>query len=168
MSGRRHSGRYGSSVDIQVWLATGIAVIAACIAAWQAYEARKARKDTVKYAQESAEAATRSADAAERALVLQEAQMEAAKPLKVAWRVEHTRNRGYRLRNIGTDPATGVTAEDPRGPGLARQLPENASIQANAAVEILLLVAGEYPDPSELLVRWDGVERPVVVPVPPG
>lgn len=161
--------------DVPAWVGGAVAVISAGVATWQASEARKARKESAKWAEDSATASTRSADAAdrsadiaERSLALQEAAARAAEPSKVAWRVEHVANQMFRLRNVGTDRATGVRVQDRRADGqLSRELPDGADIGANQAHKFVLLTVAEYPTPAEVWITRDGASEPVAVPVPP-
>lgn len=144
--------------DAPAWFGGGVAVIAALYAARQAREARRSRES-------SEAAANRSNEIAARQLELAEAAAKAAEPPKVKWRIEHVANLQFRLRNIGADTATGVTAEDRRPDGLARDLPQGVEIRSYESHAFLLLEVAEYPTPSEVWVRWDGEAEPVAVPV---
>lgn len=162
--------------DVPAWVGGAVAVISAGVATWQASEARKARKESARWAEDSANASVRSADAAERSLALQEAAARAAEPVKVAWRIDLVRNLMYRLRNIGTETATGVTVEDRRGGShlsslpspnpLARNLPEGVDIRANQAHDFVLIPVAEYPLPTEVWIRWDGQPEAIAVAIP--
>lgn len=152
--------------DAAAWTSAVIAVIAAGISIWQAAGARKARVETVKYAKDSAEAAKRSADAEERSVALQEAAARAAEPPKVAWRVEHVRNQAYRLQNIGTDLASGVTGEVRPDNGLAINLPAGVDLRPWQSHEFVLMNTAELTTPSEVWVTWNGASGAVAVPIP--
>lgn len=120
----------------------------------------------------SAEATVRSANAAEKAVAIQQLSLEAKAPQPdqpdVDWAVERPSKNRFVLRNTGRDIATGVTVEPDQFQGFGRQLPEGAAIRPGASVEFLVFSAWGHPVPNEVYVQWDGNEYdPKPVPIPP-
>ncbi|MFG2933666.1 hypothetical protein [Streptomyces achromogenes] len=130
----------------------------------------KARGDGRK----SAEAAVRSADAAEAALTEQrreaeerrQAEIEAARP-RPDLVVEHTGEHRYRLCNYGTGPASKVTVLEQDLPPFVRELPVDIDLAPGEAHEFFMRATMGGPVPPQIYVTWDGQESPVPLRVPP-
>ncbi|MFA3872633.1 hypothetical protein ABS735_02865 [Streptomyces sp. MMCC 100] len=141
---------------------------AAFVVALAAVEiSRRARKD----GKRSADAAVRSATAAEQTLADQRrdaaerraAEAEAARP-RVRLRIEHMSKHSYRLRNWGGAAATNISNVEPCG--AVDEWPDSLSLQPGEAHRFM--ISGDYDnlEPTEICVTWDGQEDPVVLPVP--
>lgn len=113
-------------------------------------------------ADKAAQEAQRSAEAAEEANRIAARALELAEPPAVAWQIEPRPYGGYNLRNIGTQTATGVTADASRVSARRHSLPTNATVPAGDAVRFGL----SHP-PTALYVTWDGQAEPVAVAIPP-
>lgn len=163
--------RYGQLMGIQIgdiatWASAVVALGGSAFAVW---ESRKSRKSNDKWQQINAEAAVRSANAAEQALALQQASLPPIDPATkpdVAWDLERPGKTRFVLRNIGTDIATGVTIDPEQFKGFARQLPTNAAVRPGASVEFLVFTAMGAPLPNEVWVSWDGIDEPIAIPIP--
>jgi hypothetical protein len=146
--------------------------------------ARRWGRLTAEAAKRSAEAAERANLISQRALDLQELRQsfdlstpsnsataavqgespDSAARQDVQWVVEHPVKNRYVLRNIGTTVAEGVHVEEMDT--IARQLPDDAVVQPGASAEFLLLGGWGKPVPNEVWVRWKGQDRPVAVALP--
>ena len=141
-------------------------MISAGIATWQASKARKARKETAQSAVISADAARRSADAAEKSVALQEAQARAAEPPKFEWRILHKSGQTYFLLNTGTETATGVIGMV-RPAEAAHGLPNGAVLAPRQRHPFSLeWSAHRTQSVTEVWLRWDGQTDEVAVPIP--
>jgi hypothetical protein len=160
--------------DMATWATAVIAAIAIVFSYLAHREARTSRKSNDKWQQTNAEAAVRSANAAEQALTLQ---MQATKqvtgpapsaqtPTEITWRLERPQKNRFVLRNTGSGMATGVTIDPDQFGGFARQLPKGVAVRKGASTEFLVLTANGHPHPNEIWVTWDGVDEPVALPVP--
>lgn len=146
---------------------------------WQRRNSGLSERTTIA-TEQAAEAAIRSANAAEKAAALSESPMltraseststgarEAPKKQDVRWKIEHVRDALWMLRNVGSVTATGVTADESAFDGVARQLPNDAAVRPGASVEFLLIEVWGSTMPHELWLTWDGEDEPVAVPIPP-
>lgn len=162
--------------DVAAWVAIVVS-IGAWVVAWRGLKwqrrAALATEKATEAAIRSANAAEKSAALSERAAELQEVQVSEIrraprkKPGDIAWKIEYDHGARYRLRNVGTRTATGVTADPEPFGGLARYLPEDAAVRAGESLEFLLIPVGQMTTPGELWLTWDGQEEPVAVPIPP-
>ncbi|MFF0532737.1 hypothetical protein ACFYT3_30720 [Nocardia amikacinitolerans] len=109
----------------------------------------------------AAQEAKRSADAAEESNRIAERALAMSEPPAVAWRVEHIRNSGYHLRNVGTQAATGVTVDLSRLDTSHRDLPNGSTIAAGDTARFILTNA-----PGALYLTWDGQPEPIAVAMP--
>jgi type II secretory pathway pseudopilin PulG len=155
--------------DLATWSAAVIAAIAIVFSYLAHREARASRKSNDKWQAINAEAAVRSANAAEQALALQQASTEPITPTPhadVEWELERPGKGRFVLRNTGNDVATGVTIDPDQFQGFARQLPKDAAVRPRASVEFLASPSMGFRIPNEVWVSWDGVNQPVAVPIP--
>ncbi|MGX1703316.1 hypothetical protein [Microbacterium sp. NPDC055357] len=97
------------------WIATGIAVVAALIAGWQAWEARRARLDARSSASEAQDHEARAVAASERiaaAIEEQNAQERAERErYRTPWSMVSTREKSSRVYKFtlgGDEPVTDV------------------------------------------------------------
>lgn len=121
----------------------------------------------LKWQKVAAQAAVRSANAAEKAAALTELPpTETATVRDVKWRVERLGKQLYALRNIGADTATGVTATQGEVDAIVRQLPEDTAIRAKASHEFMVIPTWQTSTLREIWVTWDGQAEPVAVPMP--
>jgi hypothetical protein len=91
-----------------------------------------------------------------------------APPPAVDWRLERDPTDGFRLRNIGTEAATGVRlvmTQFKEGQVVTGW--ENAVVAAGASVRVSIYRNFQEPAVSELPVLWDGRSTPQYVAVPP-
>lgn len=117
-------------------------------------------------ANRSADASVRSADAAERQAVAAEA-MVPPPPPKVAWQVSKLGESDYALRNVGTDAAENVTIEAvDNPPGRIQITPDPVRVLPGATIRAFLPGGAEMEPVDELIVSWDGLPAPEVVPLP--
>lgn len=130
-------------------------------------------KRTTLATEKAAEAAVRSANAAEKSAALSSSMADNHKEIAnanhrpdVSWKVEHVAGSRFILRNMGSETATGVTADEAPFGGLARQLPKDAAVRAKEAWEFLLIQVAQAPTPHELWLTWNGQEEQVAVPIP--
>lgn len=162
------------------WAAVGVAIVSAGIAAWQAYEARKARTDA-----ENAEAtAKKHADAAASTATQTQRIAEAIEQMAAAsgddWSIEWIDHLTFRLRN-GTDLAFddfAVIVERPGGDELELSGPGASplSVPPHGAVivEFLPPTIAEPADPAMVVIRPRDLEidfdaeLPTRPPVPRG
>ncbi|GAA2474626.1 hypothetical protein GCM10023100_53110 [Actinocorallia cavernae] len=116
----------------------------------------------------SADAAERSALAAEAALARQvQAEEEAARP-RVALLLEHAGGDAYRLCNEGTAPARNIVFQDEELPAVFRlRNTGEVSLNQGEAIELLMTGSMGAPIPPQLFTRWDGQGEWVPVRVPP-
>lgn len=146
--------------DVPGWAAFVVALVAVEIS-------RKAYKQ----GKRSADAAVRSAAAAEQTLADQRreaaerraAEAEAARP-RVKLRIEYMSKNNYRLRNWGDAAATNIKNAEPCG--AVDEWPEPLSLHPREAHPFM--IAGDYDnkEPTQIRVTWDGQEEPVILPVP--
>lgn len=87
-------------MDASEWIGTGISLIGAGIAAWQARGAGKARKDARESSKKAADAADRLAQATED---LAEVARKAAERKRPPWRIEYQDGDKYALINDSDD-----------------------------------------------------------------
>jgi hypothetical protein len=140
---------------------TAISLLLAAIAI---IEARRARRESSKYAKVAADAARRSADVDERMLALEEA---ATKPPEVAFQLERLSKSRFVLRNTGTEMATGVYVDGTKIKTHVRDLPAGASIPAGGSHEFMMMTSMGAPLPNDVWVSWDGAPAPKALGVPP-
>lgn len=130
----------------------------------------------LKYLRASAEAAIRSANAAETAnanRAIEEA-AAAGTPIPqpaardVQWKIQRPTKNRFLLRNTGTDVATGVTIDERSIPALPtpRGLPRGMAIRPGQAAKFTLMHAFGLSHVKEIWVWWDVQDTPVAVPVP--
>lgn len=141
---------------------------AALVVALGALEiSRRARKD----GKRSADAADRSATAAEQTLADQRreaaerrmAEEEAARP-KVRLAIQFVEGHLYRLRNRGDATAIRVTNSSPCG--AVDEWPEDLTLQPGEAHEFMIAGDMNNQEPAQIYVTWEGQADPVVLPVP--
>lgn len=126
----------------------------------------KARRD----GRRNADAAERSATAAEQALVDQRrdaeerrvAAAEAARP-RVRLRIDYAGKRNYRLRNYGDAIASNVVNVDPCG--AVDEWPIPLSLRPGEAHAFMIVGDRDNREPTQITVMWDGQEDAVVLPV---
>lgn len=130
---------------------------------------------SLRWEKESAEAASRSAGAAERANRLTEQllvrdQLITRAPdeqrSRVAWSLERRGKHGYILRNVGSTTAEDVRVDGSRIRAAVNGLPDGAVVKPNASVEFLMLSTMGASVPNELYVTWRGHPDPEIVPIP--
>ena len=142
-----------------------LSVIAVIVSSVSAFFAGR----SLRFEAQSAEAAIRSADAAEAANRLVESHGESdgrlVEAAGVSFRLERTRSNTWVLRNIGTDVADHVRVEKPNC--TTRRFPTNATIAPGEGIDLLMIGAMGAPVPNQLYVSWDGQPDPVAVPVGP-
>ncbi|MGI5204727.1 hypothetical protein ACQEU6_24490 [Spirillospora sp. CA-108201] len=151
--------------DAPAWAALALSVGSFGIATWAAAESRKSRKAT----EESADAAMRSAVAAERSHELAEQQYRDSLPPPVKLVVLPLRKDHYQLANHGTETATGVTVDRSNLEGLlvhGSEPPENATIHPKCTLTFSLAPDFDYQAPNEVWVTWDGHPEPQALPLP--
>ena len=157
---------------IVAWLATNwdvlvVPVTISLVALWVSTK-------SLKFERLSADAAIRSANAAERSNLITERMVnrehllegpESERP-NIEWRVEKSGDDTYLLRNIGTDVAEDVVIPKELTSGISRYLPDGATIRPGDAVQFVLIGAWGSPKPHTLYVQALGQEDPTAVPVP--
>lgn len=118
-----------------------------------------------------AQAADRSANAAEKAQAIAEANWAAFKEQEAAsmitWDLERPGKTQFLLRNTGWVTATGVTVDGEQAGEAARERPTNATVRPDESVELRMYGTLGAPMPNEIWVSWDRHPEPVAVPVPP-
>ena len=92
-------------MDASEWIGTGISLIGAGIAAWQARGAGKARTDARQSSEQAADAADRLAQATEE---LAELARKAADRKRPPWRIEYQGGDMYALINYSDDRMSNV------------------------------------------------------------
>lgn len=92
-------------MGLSEWIGTGISLIGAGIAAWQAREAGKARKDARESSKKAADAAERQAQATEDLAKVARTDAEKKKP---PWRIKHQDGDMYALINTSDDKMSKV------------------------------------------------------------
>lgn len=145
--------------DVTAGLALAVSVAAA------GFSWRSSRYERI-----SAEAAKRSAEAAERANLLIEQQLsQHGQPAggTIHWRIERQGKNGYLLRNTGSEIAEGVNIDPAKVPCPARNLPVDAVIRPGGSAEFLLIPVWGRSLPGEVWVSWSGSGGPRAVPLPP-
>lgn len=157
--------------DWATWATDVFAAMALVLSFLAHREARESRKSNEKWQQVNADAAVRSANAAEKAIALQEKSLEASNgslpgPV-VLWRLERNGNL-FVLRNIGSAVATGVTVDETQIEAMTRELPKDAAVRPGASVDFFMVGVLGGPMPNEIWLTWDGTDEPVAVPVPRG
>ena len=129
---------------------------------------------SLRWEKTSAEAAMRSANAAEVAnqltkqLLTRENLIERSpdEPGNVQWEITRPSGNLFRLRNIGTDTAEDVTIPAETTSGITRGLPDGATLRPNEAVEFLIHGRMGSPIPHTVYLTWRGQEEPIAVPMP--
>jgi hypothetical protein len=151
-------------VDVAVGLIALCALVVAIFANRNASRSADASEDSARQAKRSADAAERQAAAAEAALP--------PPPPAVAWVADlRSTARGggvtYVLRNIGTEPASGVqVVVPPSHNGLIRPQLDDGPIPAGGSFQVLVISIDQLPNVHELMVAWDGQNDAVRVPLP--
>ena len=158
--------------DVPAWVTAtvaGLALIISCSSAVLSWKA-------LRWGRLSAEVATRSAEAAERAnrlteqvVLRQQVQLSGIpsedafdEPIvttqapDVSWRIERPQENRYVLRNTGTDVAEQVTVDPTQAGPVARNLPQNAVIRPAEGADMLMIGVFGHPGPNQLYVRWAG------------
>ncbi|NYV74218.1 hypothetical protein HW445_07835 [Streptomyces sp. UH6] len=128
---------------------------------------RRARKD----GKRSADAADRSATAAEQTLADQRreaaerraAEEEAARP-KAQLFISFVGGHRYRIRNRGDATAVDVTNTNPCG--AVDAWPENLNLRPGEAHDFMIAGDMENLAPAQIAVTWEGQAEPVILPVP--
>lgn len=163
--------------DVPAWVAIGVS-LAASGQSWRAE--RRAREATAGAAslevslQRIADALDRSwAAAPPRSSAAASSQWrvsasESAAPLP-EFGVEFVSGHAYRLRNVSTVRATGVTVTIEQSPaGMARELPAKLDLPPLASTGPFLIIGSRRSQtPGEVLVTCDQLSEPVRVPLPP-
>ncbi|MEU6574221.1 hypothetical protein [Streptomyces sp. NPDC046805] len=89
----------------------------------------------------------------------------------VPWTLERRSHDAYALRNTGGEVLEKVRINPAKLPPVVRNLPEDAVVWPNEAVEFLMAGDDRHKDggsvPTEIWVSWEGQEKEVAVPVPP-
>jgi hypothetical protein len=166
--------------DVPAWLALVVSLIAIG-RSWRAE--RRAREATAGAA--SLEVSLqRIADALDRSRVntpqhgssVASAQPETRAPRSPAggsapplpeFNVEFVSGHAYRLRNVSTMRATGVTVTLEHARGVTRNLPADAELPPLASTGPFLIQGSlQAPAPGEVLVTCDQLPEPVRVPLP--
>lgn len=158
-----------SAADYAAWTSAGISAVALVVAAGAAGTSSKA----LRWQEDSAESARRSAEAAERANVIAERALSGEKPPtqveaeSVVWVVEKRDSSRFVLRNAGSVVAEHVSV-DKDELRLGRNLPEDAVIRPGEGVDFLIFAAWGHPVPNQITVRWGDPDVPSerVVPMP--
>lgn len=129
---------------------------------------------SLRYERASADAAARSAQAAERANLLTERLLEREHLIErpeveapdVSWRIENPSGDLYLLRNTGTATAEDVTMPDEMLSGVPKHLPKGAIVRPGDAVEFYLFGRWGSPAPHTVYLQWRGQDEPIALPVP--
>jgi hypothetical protein len=175
--------------DWAAWTAAVVAVLALIVSAVSAAFSWK----SLRWERLSADAAVRSAEAAERANRFAERAVEqqvdsamarwslqasgiaseeafgvptvTQAPPDVSWRIEHPSGNRYILRNIGTDVAEHVEVDASQAGPVTRNLPRDAVLRPGEGADMLIVGTFGHPIPNQLYVRWDGQPEWVAVPI---
>jgi hypothetical protein len=163
--------------DAPAWAATIVAVIALIVSAVAATFSWK----SLRWEKLSAEAAGRSAEAAERSNLLAQRALDAraagnsgeliatepaaCEQLDVHWRIENPSGNRYVLRNVGTDTAEHVEVDASQAGRVTRNLPQDAVIRPGEGADMLIMGTWGHPVPNQLYVRWAGQPEWVAVPI---
>jgi hypothetical protein len=166
--------------DAPAWVAAVVAVLALIISCCSAVLSWK----SLYWERLSAESASRSAEAAERAnrrteqTVLAQQLHPFGIPFEeavgvpsverapdVSWSIEHPDKNRYVLRNTGTEVAEHVEV-DPSQAGIARNRPKDAVIRPGEGADMLIMGSWQRPVPNQLYVRWAGQPDWVALPLP--
>ncbi|HEX8079389.1 MAG TPA: hypothetical protein VF557_04195 [Jatrophihabitans sp.] len=164
--------------DVPAWLAIAVS-LAALGRSWQAE--RRAREATAGAAslevslQRIADALDRSRvnappsqGSATGSLEVRGSASDSAPPLP-EFSAEFVSGHSYRLRNVSTVRATGVTVTLEQFPqGMARNLPAEVELPPLASAGPFLIIGSwQSPAPTDVLVTCDQLSDPVRVPLPP-
>lgn len=164
------------SASDYIAIASAVAAVLSAGIAWRALRYARTQAasaaEAVTEARRAAVAAEQSAQEATRANALAvEANQIAARtnelntPPEIAWQIAQLGNSKYRLRNIGTATATGVTADPAITDGPAQQLPDNETIYSSGGHDFFApRVMG--PNLTFLSLTWDGHPDPENIPLP--
>lgn len=160
--------------DVPAWAAIGISVLALMVSVWSATLSWK----SLRWERLSAEAAGRSADAAERANRLAEVavagrfdrvptehEIPAGTSPDVSWRIERPSENRYILRNTGTATANHVAVDPGQAGPITRHLPTDSVIRPGEGADMLIMGTWGHPVPNQLYVRWEGQPDWVAVPI---
>jgi hypothetical protein len=166
--------------DAPAWVAAVVAVLALIISCCSAVLSWK----SLRWERLSAEAATRSAEAAERANRLMEqtvlgqrvqlsgipseeafGDLTVERAPDVSWHIERPDENRYVLRNTGTDVAEHVDVDPSQVGAITRNLPQDAVIRPGEGVDMLIMGAWGHPVPNQLYVRWAGQPDWAAVPL---
>lgn len=170
------------------WVAIAVSLLALIMSIVSAAQSWK----SLLWERQNAEAAIRSAEAAERANRLTERLLDRElaqlakqqieptgippeeafgtptvmqEPPNVSWQIEHPRGNRYILRNTGTDVADHVQVEElPQGV-ITRHLPSDAVIRPGEGVDMIIVGTWGSPVPNQLYVRWAGRPDGIAVPI---
>lgn len=177
--------------DAPAWAAVVVAVLALLISVGSAVLSWK----SLRWEQLNAEAALRSAEAAERAnrfaeLAVQR-QLDASpgesgtdepqigvpeistnpslsvpgQPSDVRWRIENPSGNRYVLRNTGTSVAEHVEVDAAGAGPVSRNLPRDSTIRPGEGHDMLIMGTWGHPVPNQLYVRWQGQPEWTAVPI---
>ncbi|MFI1241433.1 hypothetical protein [Nocardia salmonicida] len=154
------------------WATAGVAGLALVVAVVAATASWK----SLRWEQETAESARRSAEAAERANLLTErvlsggprTQLPSAEA-EVEWALEHPAGHRYVLRNTGDAIAEHVRVDESQIGAIARGLPTDAVIRPGEGVDLMMVGTFGNPMPNQVYVEWGNPSRPfrAAIPVPP-
>ncbi|MEU4843909.1 hypothetical protein [Streptomyces gilvosporeus] len=91
-------------------------------------------------------------------------------PGEVRWEVGRLGRYGFELRNVGSATAFGVRVDPDGLGGVARNLPEDATVRPGEGVRFVMAATFGRRVPGEVRVRWGGYGRAEaqVVAVPAG
>ncbi|WP_030071512.1 hypothetical protein [Streptomyces natalensis] len=91
-------------------------------------------------------------------------------PGEVRWEVGRRGRYGFELRNVGSATAFGVRVDPDDLGGVARNLPEDATVRPGEGVRFVMAATFARRLPGEVCVRWGGYGRAEaqVVPVSAG
>ncbi|HEY9251558.1 MAG TPA: hypothetical protein VIP06_02785 [Nocardioides sp.] len=171
-------------MSVEMWAAilAAAALLLSLVSLYIAAHSARAAERSALAAARSADAAEDQARAVERANELVEqaqrrgvrapdAWMPAARA--VGWDVERTSNPNrLLLRNVGEAPATNVSVEPSDwvyiiGDSAAANAGLGGpTVEVHEALELGVMATAEFSIPTLLQVSWEGVLRPVPVPIP--
>lgn len=129
---------------------------------------------SLRFEKYAAQAAMRSAEAAEHANVLTErllarehlVERPETEPANVSWKIENPNGSRYVLRNVGTEIAEEVTIPPELMGGVTKLLPERVTIRPGGGAEFLVFGRLGSPVPHTAYVQWRGQVEPIPVPMP--